>query len=162
MATLRATELRAGTPADLPAVGEVMRDAFDPRYGEAWTGAQCLGMLALPGVWLTLAHADGGLVGFALARAVLDEAELLLLAVRPRWRGGGIGSALLRSVIAEAQARRIGRLHLEVRSNNPAVALYCDHKFQKTGERRNYYRGTSGEMFDAHSYSLQLDRISSF
>jgi [ribosomal protein S18]-alanine N-acetyltransferase len=148
--------LRSGTPADLPAVSEVMADAFDPRFGEAWTSAQCLGMLSLPGVWLTLADREGGIAGFALAREVAGDAELLLLAVRPGWRGQGIGAALLRSVIDEARERGATTLHLEVRAQNSAVALYRAHRFEQVGERRNYYRGRDGYQYDAHSFARKL------
>ena len=46
--------------------------AFDPRFGEAWTRAQCIGILAMPGVWLTLARVGEAVVGFALSRAIMD------------------------------------------------------------------------------------------
>lgn len=148
--------LRRGTPADLPSVSEVMTDAFDPRFGEAWTSAQCLGMLSLPGVWLTLGDREGGLAGFALAREVAGDAELLLLAVRPGWRGQGIGGALLRSVIDDARGRSAETLHLEVRAENSAVRLYQAYDFAQVGERRNYYRGREGDQYDAHSFARKL------
>ena len=133
-----------------------MAEAFDPRFGEAWTRSQCLGILAMPGVALTLARIDGRIAGFALARAILDEAELLLLATSPRYRRRGIGAALLRSVIAEARGRGVTRVHLEVRAGNEAIALYATHGFARVGERRGYYRGKTGQIFDAHSYALTL------
>lgn len=134
-------DLRSGSTRDLPAVAEIMHAAFDPRYGEAWTTAQCMGMLSLPGVWLTLARIGAEEAGFALARVGVDEAELLLLATRPHLRGRGVGGALLRTVIAEAQARGAHQLHLEVRSGNEAVRLYRREGFEKIGDRRGYYRG---------------------
>lgn len=148
--------LRTGSVADLDAVAAIMAEAFDPRFGEAWTPAQCMGMLSLPGVWLTLADQDDRLAGFALARSVADEGELLLIATRPAARGRGIGGMLLRSVLDEARRRAVGRLHLEVREDNPAVHLYTCQGFAKVGERPRYYRGRSGEAFDAHSYALTL------
>jgi ribosomal-protein-alanine N-acetyltransferase len=156
MATLDQTDLRPGTPADLPAVSDVMAEAFDPLFGEAWTSAQCMGMLSLPGVWLTLAYRDETLVGFALARGIAGEGELLLLAVRPGWRGNGIGAALLRSVIADAGLRGVDRIHLEVRAGNGAVRLYEAHDFEQVGERRQYYRGRDGRLHDAHSYARKI------
>jgi ribosomal-protein-alanine N-acetyltransferase len=133
-----------------------MEDAFDPRYGEAWTSAQCLGMLSLPGVWLVIASLDGADVGFALARVVADEAELLLLATRPAARRRGVAGALLRAVIAEAEARGVAQLHLEVRAGNDAVRLYRREGFEKVGERKNYYKGKMGQAFDAHTYAREL------
>lgn len=154
----RLTELRTGAAQDLPAVATIMAEAFDPQFGEAWTSAQCMGMLAMPGASLTLALHDGALAGFALARSIAGEAELLLLAVRPLQRGRGIGAALLRSVIAGAQTgpQRIERLHLEVRAGNPAIALYRAHGFEQVGSRRAYYRGSGGQTFDAHTFARMI------
>jgi ribosomal-protein-alanine N-acetyltransferase len=154
--TLGPVVLRAGSTADLDSISVVMREAFDVRFGEGWTPAQCLGMLSLPGVWLTLAEHDDEVAGFALSRAVVDEGELLLIATRPAAQGRGIGGMLLRSAVEEARRRALGRLHLEVRAGNPAVQLYTREGFAKVGERPRYYRGRSGEAFDAHSYALRL------
>jgi [ribosomal protein S18]-alanine N-acetyltransferase len=152
-AALHLCELREGGAQDLPAVNHIMQAAFDPRYGEGWTGAQCLGMLSLPGVWLVMASMDGSDAGFALARSMADEAELLLLATHPQARRRGVAGALLRAVVAEAQARGIVRLHLEVRAGNEAVQLYRREGFTKVGERRNYYRGRNDQLFDAQTFS---------
>ncbi|MBO9714872.1 GNAT family N-acetyltransferase [Sphingomonas sp.] len=150
------TEIRQGGAHDLPAVATIMHEAFDPRYGEAWTTAQCMGMLSLPGAWLTLARHGDGDAGFALARSTGIDAELLLLAVRPRARGRGVGGALLRSVIAEARLRGSEDIHLEVRAGNEAVRLYLREGFLKVGERRGYYRGRHGHLFDALTYSRKI------
>jgi [ribosomal protein S18]-alanine N-acetyltransferase len=150
--TRTAIMLNTGGPADIDAVDRVMQAAFEPRFGEAWTPAQCLGMLSLPGVWLTLAQAEDEVVGFAMSRAMADDAELLLLAVLPERRGVGIGRALLRSAIDAAAARGAARLCLEMRADNGATHLYLREGFVKCGERRNYYVGRDGERFDAHTY----------
>lgn len=149
-------ELVTGSAADADAVDALMGAAFDPRYGEAWTRSQCVGILAMPGVWLTLARCDGKPAGFALMRAIMDEAELLLIAVDPAARRRGVGGALMRSVIAECRGRGVQRLHLEVRAKNPAVALYLSHGFARAGVRKGYYRSRTGEAFDAHTYARDL------
>ena len=153
---LRMVELLTGSAVDIAAVERVMGEAFEPRFGEAWTRSQCLGILGMPGVWLTLARVDGQIAGFALARAILDEAELLLLATSPDHRRRGIGAALLRSIVSEARGRGVAKMHLEVRAGNGAIELYRSHGFTKVGERRDYYRGKTGQTFDAHSYAASL------
>lgn len=153
---LNLTELRAGGVQDLPAVNLIMQDAFDPRYGEAWTKSQCMGMMSLPGVWLTLASVADRDVGFALARSTGLEAELLLLATSPGARGRGVGGALLRAFIAEAEGRGVKDLHLEVRAGNEAIRLYSREGFAKVGERRSYYRGKGGQLFDAQTFARKL------
>src|SRR3546814_18830475 len=89
--TLTQVTLRRGGIDDLALVEPIMQAAFDPRYGEAWTRSQCAGVMAMPGVALTIAELDGRVAGFAIARTIMDEAALLLLAVapaRPRPRSG--------------------------------------------------------------------------
>lgn len=139
---------RAGW-AELDQVMEVMRSAFDPSFGEAWTRAQCAGILPMPGVTLTLATVGGEGAGFSLVRAVADESELLLLAVAPECRGAGIGTGLLEQFIDQGRTNGVHKLHLEVRESNPAVALYAGHDFRIAGRRSQYYRGKDGKKHDA-------------
>lgn len=147
--TTSAITLVEGGIADLDGVMEVMEDSFDQHFGEAWTAAQCAGLLPMPGVWLTLARDKSAIVGFALARAVAGEAELLLLAVRSPNQGSGIGKTLLNSFAEAAKARGVDRLHLEVREGNHALSLYTAAGFRLVGRRRNYYSGWEGQTFDA-------------
>jgi ribosomal-protein-alanine N-acetyltransferase len=144
------------TGADIDPVMTVMADAFDPAFGEAWNAGQCLGILGLPGVWMLLARQGGTIAGFALARVVVDEAELLLLAVRPAFRRLGIASALLDRVKADAASRGAHKLHLEVRDGNPALSLYRARGFSQIGCRPGYYRGAGGQSFNALSLATPL------
>ncbi|ARS26209.1 GNAT family N-acetyltransferase [Sphingomonas sp. KC8] len=136
---------------DIAAVMEVMDAAFDPIFGEAWSRSQCLGIFDLPGVWLSTAFVDAVPAGFALTRAVMDEAELLLLGVAPAFRRRGIGRALLDRAMDHARANGVIRFHLEVRQGNDAIALYSRAGFQQAGTRRDYYRGRDGALHDAIS-----------
>lgn len=154
-------EIVHGGAADLATLNAIMSAAFDPRYGEAWTPSQCLGMLSLPGVWFEIAWLNDEPAGFALARVVADEAELLLIAILPAMRRRGVATALMRSIAANARERGATRLHLEVRANNEAVRLYQAQGFTKIGERRDYYRGKDGKLFDAHTFSRTIDQLKS-
>lgn len=156
MATRDITVMQCDATALVP-VMEIMRAAFDPVYGESWNVAQCAAVLGGMGTWLLLAELDGAPAGFALTRAIAGEAELLLIAVHPDARGQGVGSALLRAVIEGCRQRSVERVFLEVRACNPAISLYERSGFSKVGERRNYYRGANGKLYDAHSYSLALN-----
>jgi ribosomal-protein-alanine N-acetyltransferase len=141
--------LEEGGPADLDAVMGVMEDSFDPCYGEAWTGPQCAGLLPMSGVWLSVAREDGRMVGFALGRVVVREAELLLLAVSRRAQRHGVGQRLLDRFAEVAASKGAEQLHLEVRDGNPAVRLYSRNGYRQVGRRRNYYSGRDGQLFDA-------------
>jgi ribosomal-protein-alanine N-acetyltransferase len=147
-----------GGLADLDDMMRVMDDSFDPAYGEAWTAAQCAGLMPMPGVWLTLARDGDEVLGFALGRIVLKEAELLLLAVRRDGQRKGIGQLLLDRFILVATTRGADRLHLEVRDGNPAIKLYVRTGFSEVGRRKSYYTGRDGQIYDA----LTLTRAATF
>ncbi|MGF1550291.1 MAG: ribosomal protein S18-alanine N-acetyltransferase [Sphingomonadaceae bacterium] len=148
--------IAAGDTEDLPAVMRIMSQSFDPRYGEAWTATQCSGLLGTPGVWLDLASIDERAIGFAMARLLVDECELLLLAVDPSMQKKGIGTRLLESFVDTARRQGATRLHLEVREGNPAISLYERSGFDNIGRRRGYYDGAGGHRYDALTYARTL------
>jgi ribosomal-protein-alanine N-acetyltransferase len=147
----------AGSFEDLDRVMAVMDEAFGATFGEAWTRSQLAGILPMAGVSLVLAR-DGSdaAIGFSLFRTVADESELLLLAVRPENHRRGIGRMLLDDFLDQARDDGVGRVHLEVRDGNPAVAMYREAGFSPVGRRRNYYHGSSGKRFDAITLAYQL------
>ena len=149
MSAAAAIRIGEGSAADLDSVMRVMQDSFDPAFGEAWTGPQCAGLLPMAGVWLSLAWAGEAVVGFALARIVAGEAELLLLAVNRPCQGKGIGQMLLDRFAVVAASKGAEQLHLEVREGNHAVSLYRRNGYREVGRRRNYYSGRDGQLFDA-------------
>lgn len=57
--------------------------------------------LAAHAAWIVL-DADGGAIGFVVVdRRSRQAAEVLWIAVRPRWRGRGAGTALLNRALAD-------------------------------------------------------------
>ena len=145
-----------GRATDLPDIMTMMEAAFDPRFGEAWTASQCLSLLAMPGTRLTIARAAAQPVGFALARSSVGEGELMMLGVIPAARRCGIARQLLSNVVENARTTSLGVVFLEVRAGNPAAQLYVTEGFEKIGTRARYYRGISGEIFDAETYRRLL------
>ena len=143
---------RAGTRRDMGQIMQIMERAFDPAFGEAWTRSQVEGMLDMAGCWLTVAAIGEAVIGFSLVRSVLDEAELLLLAVDPAWQGRSVGRMLLLDNISAAVTRNISHLHLEVRESNKAIKLYESAGFVHRNTRKGYYRGRNGQLFDAFSF----------
>ncbi|UAK26428.1 GNAT family N-acetyltransferase [Sphingomonas nostoxanthinifaciens] len=134
----------------------VMECAFDPAFGEAWNRGQCLGILSLPDVWLSLATQADTPIGFALSRLLVDDAELLLLAVAPDARGQGAGAALIERTAGIAATRGAERLLLEVRDGNAALGLYTRTGFGPIGRRQGYYRGVDGRSHDALTLARPL------
>jgi [ribosomal protein S18]-alanine N-acetyltransferase len=148
--------IEAAPPDSIAQIMPVMAEAFDPAHGEAWTASQCAGALALPGSILLIARHQDAVTGFALLRSVLDEAELLLLAVSPAAQRNGIGAALLGQAVSFLRQNGVRRLHVEVRDDNLALRFYANQGFAQVGRRRDYYRGQSGKRTDAVTLSLLL------
>lgn len=87
---------------------------------------------------------DGAIAGYLVYSLVLDEAELLNIAVAPALRGRGHGTRLLEYFI-ETNRGVATRLLLEVRhSNRAAIDLYNTHGFVKQGVRKGYYPTSYG------------------
>jgi ribosomal-protein-alanine N-acetyltransferase len=83
---------------------------------------------------------DCHVAGFCAFWLVFDEIHINNVAVRPKFRGRGIGTALLHHVLAEARILGARRATLEVRaSNDGARRLYDRLGLYVAGTRRNYY-----------------------
>jgi ribosomal-protein-alanine N-acetyltransferase len=142
-------DIRQGSIADIDEAMITMERAFDPQYGEAWTASQCMAMFSMPGTWIMLARIDDTPAGFALNRQVLDEVELLLLAVAEPFRRKGVARKLIEATFQVAQQQGATQIHLEMRHNNPAYNLYVNCGFTLIGRRKAYYHGANGEFYDA-------------
>ncbi len=157
----------SANPALIDRIMTVMGSAFDPAYGEAWNRRQIAEALAMPNTHALVVDADGAPIpddatqsaspaGFVLTRHVLDEEELLLIAVLPGVRRRGVGAALIQHLFAQASSRGITRIFLEMRRGNPAIHLYSKFGFEPIGERRNYYRMENGERVDAITFACPI------
>jgi tRNA threonylcarbamoyladenosine biosynthesis protein TsaB len=102
-------------------------------------------VLTSPSGLAVIAESDGMPLGFALARAVADEAEILGIGILAVHRRKGIGGRLLREAASLAAARGARTLFLEVDAGNaPARALYEKADFRTVGVRKGYYAGEGG------------------
>lgn len=145
-----------GDARDVAAIMPIMQTAFNPVFGEAWTAAQCLSALAIPGSRLLLARCDDSVAGFALSRWVLESEELLMIGVGVDQQRKGVGSALLREMILRARQEKREQLFLEVRDGNAALIFYSSLGFQPIGRRKQYYKGTDGQSSDAITMALDV------
>jgi ribosomal-protein-alanine N-acetyltransferase len=81
------------------------------------------------------------LAGYAFARVIAGEAEILNVAVLPSYRRQGVGRQLLDSILAAVTAGGAVEVFLEVRESNQAARfLYETRGFRAVGVRTDYYR----------------------
>ena len=150
-------KLRELTPADAPRCAELEKVLFP---GETpWSSGVFHQEMAQPfnfyfGVEGALdpAHESTVLLGYAgigmMGPAADPEFEIHTIGVDPAHQGRGIGRALLRGLLAAADAVH-ATVYLEVRTDNdPARALYESEGFTVVGLRRRYYRPSGA---DAHT-----------
>lgn len=85
---------------------------------------------------ILVAEQDGLLVGTVSVHPLHEPAaplHLFALDVAPEWRNRGVGTRLIEYVIEEARRRGHPRIHLEVRTDNPARRLYHRLGFRRVG-----------------------------
>lgn len=79
-------------------------------------------------------------VGYIGSQAVIDEADIMNVAVDPAYRRMGIAQGLIDKLIGELKQKGVCCLFLEVRvSNENAINLYAKNGFLQVGRRPNYY-----------------------
>ena len=91
-------------------------------------------------VWLVALDEDK-VVGYVGSQTVIDETDMMNIAVHPDYRNRGVATALIVELTQQLRMRGSKGLMLEVReSNSSAISLYDKHGFLQVGCRRNYYR----------------------
>jgi len=118
--------LESEIPALAAAIVEMSAAQFENRWREQESG------------WreLLVAEIDGALVGTVSIResAAAGTMHLFALEVAPAWRRRGIGTAIVRRVLAEARQRQLRSVYLEVRVDNPARRMYHRLGFRRVGK----------------------------
>ena len=87
-----------------------------------------------------VAEEKGEVLGYCGIVAVMDEGDIVKVAVAKKSQNQGIGTMLMDELIRTAADQGVTRLFLEVRAGNPgAIHLYKKSGFVQTGIRKNYY-----------------------
>jgi len=128
-------EIRALVPADLEEICGLARETLV----QPWSRRQFKEELGVHS-GIRLAARGGELLGFALFRQALDEAELLLLAVAEGHRRQGVGSSLLYRGHEIVRNRGAVCCYLEVRRRNRGARLFYEAMgYRSLGLRHRYY-----------------------
>lgn len=106
-----------------------------------WSAAAFADEIVAPAsrVWL-FRDASGEPVAYLVAQRVIDELQVVSLAVAGPQRRQGLGRRLLEYALA--QEAGLAAVHLEVRANDPdAQAFYARLGFRPLARRRGFYPG---------------------
>ena len=124
------------TSCHVPQVAALEKECFSDPWSQRSVASELENPLALWLVW----EEDGQVLGYVGSQTVLDETDMMNVAVHPDFRRQGVARALILALTEELKNRGSHCLTLEVRaSNDPARALYESLGFALAGTRRNYY-----------------------
>ncbi len=136
----------AGTSPDI-----VIRDVVEEDIAEIaaieraslptpWSEISFFNEFKKPESSIRVAVRDGRIAGYICFSRVLDEANILTVAVRQEARRRGIASLLVADTLDQLASTGCGTVYLEVRvSNGPARELYERFGFREIGIRKRYY-----------------------
>ena len=130
-------EIRKMTDREVPQVAELEKLCFAMPWSEKSVAGELDNPLAL---WLVAMEGDR-LAGYVGSQTVMDETDMMNLAVAPQFRRQGVGETLVNALTASLKELGSRCLTLEVRDSNEAArALYGKLGFTEIGRRRGYYR----------------------
>ena len=130
----------------------VDRDVHHARFLENQNSSEAASLVAL---------VDNELVGHARVELTPYKVAGLGMMVDARWRGRGVGGALVRAAIDAAGDLGAHKVALQVwPHNHVARQLYLRHGFVEEGVLRRHYPRRNGELWDAVVMGLVLDETS--
>lgn len=129
--------IRQSVREDFPVLAEIHHSSF----ARGWSDGEFAKLLGNESyVCLTACRKTETPIGFILYRNVLDEAEIITIAVSVSARRKGVAQQLLDASIRNLQFSRVNKYFLEVDENNSeAIALYKKSGFSLVARREGYY-----------------------
>ncbi|WP_196138442.1 ribosomal protein S18-alanine N-acetyltransferase [Aliikangiella sp. G2MR2-5] len=144
--------VRSVRPADLPAIWKIEKESHPFPWSEKALKDSMNGQI------FNCLEKQGNIIGFYILAQVLDELEILNIAVSPSLQGKGLGTLLMKDIRSLATRREVNTIFLEVRSSNlKAISLYKRAGFESIGIRKQYYRSDNGRE-DAIMMKLLLEQ----
>ena len=121
---------------DAPCVAKIEKECFSTPFSEG----DIQGYLDSP-IWHFLGVYDGDkLLGYISFTLIIDECQIVNVAVSPTDRKRGAGSLLVLSMLDYIRPLGAKKAYLEVRESNiGAINLYKKHGFLPVGISKNHY-----------------------
>lgn len=124
------------TSCHVSQVAALEKECFSDPWSQRSVASELENPLALWLVW----EEDGQVLGYVGSQTVLDETDMMNVAVSAQARRRGIAQALVEALVIQLKQRGSRYLTLEVRASNaPAICLYEKLGFRQVGRRPNYY-----------------------
>ena len=122
--------------AHVAAIAELEKVCFNDPWPDQSIRSELTNPLSL---WL-VAMADGEVAGYVGSQTVIDESDVMSVAVAPKHRRKGLARELFLTLENLLKEKKSHSLTLEVRASNEAAqALYAGLGYVQVGRRPNYY-----------------------
>ena len=110
-------------------------------FSDPWSEKSVASEITNPlSYWLVAVDGER-VAGYVGSQTVLDETDMMNIAVHPDYRRQGLAERLVAQLVEALKDKGSRCLTLEVRqSNTPAIGLYEKLGFSQIGLRKNYYR----------------------
>lgn len=151
---MREPLIRRATPADAAGLSALHAEMFE----RGWHTGFWAGQIAEPAGSIFVAEGPQvGLIGYILARRLIDEAEILSIGIAAAYRRRGIAVALLNELTSALGHDLPCRLFLEVSTENEAaIAFYRRMGFAQVGYRKHYYSVPGRAPVDAMIWAQDI------
>ncbi len=127
---------RKMTAEDVPFISRLEEETFSM----PWSADSFLEMISKEDARYYVAEEDGRLLGGCGVLMIAGEGNITNVAIAPEARNWGIGTALLRHLMAEGDREGLTAYTLEVRvSNAAAIHVYEKLGFVSAGVRPGFY-----------------------
>lgn len=109
-------------------------------FSDAWSECALADSFRQEHSLIYVVEVKGHIEGYCILYYVLEEAEIVRIAVSEDMRRQGVGDSLLSTMWEWCHQQGITRITLEVRENNhTAIRLYQKHEFASCAIRKAYY-----------------------
>ena len=136
---------------DAALIAHMSRTLIEHGLPWSWTERRVQRAIMQEETAVVVARSARRLAGFAIMEFYDEHAHLNLLAVRPGYRGQGVGAALVQWLEACARTAGIFQVRLEMRSaNDNARRFYESLGYAESGMRKSYYAGVEDARCMSH------------
>lgn len=127
---------RRMTPEDVPSISRLEEETFSM----PWSADSFLEMISKEDARYYVAEEDGRILGGCGVLMIAGEGNITNVVIVPEARNQGIGTAMLRHLMAEGDREGLTAYTLEVRvSNAAAIHVYEKLGFESAGIRPGFY-----------------------
>ena len=121
---------------DVPSVAEIEKECFSTPFSEA----DIIEYIGNPLWHFFVAKLENEVVGYLSFTKIIDECQIVNVAVLESARQMGVGTLLIENLLDFCRQNGVIKLFLEVRESNvPAIKLYEKFGFLAAGVSKNHY-----------------------